>query len=191
MCKKELYVVGAAIVMVVAVVMFIPVMGAAGSLEPSAAPAPTMKTLDQIPPTWFQKLPAAQRFELVLDGAAVLDKETGLVWEKSPRAHMTSWVDAIAICANFQVGGRYGWHLPTIEQLASLLDADIFPPSLSAGHPFTGVGSSIYWSATTDVGFTTNAWYASFAPNGGLGSLYKLTFHSVWCVRGGQGYDAY
>src|SRR3989304_768790 len=84
MCKKESCVVSAAIVMAVAAMMFFPVMGIAGSLEPSAAPAPTMKTLNQIPPTWSQKLPAAQRFELVLDGYAVLDKETGLVWEKSP-----------------------------------------------------------------------------------------------------------
>lgn len=44
----------------------------------------TMKTLDQIPPTWSHTMPAAQRFEVVFDGEAVLDKETGLVWEQSP-----------------------------------------------------------------------------------------------------------
>ena len=37
-----------------------------------------------VPRAWSQKLPASARFQLVLDNAAVLDKETGLVWEKSP-----------------------------------------------------------------------------------------------------------
>lgn len=35
-------------------------------------------------PEWSQKLPAAIRFRLVLGNAAVLDKETNLVWEQSP-----------------------------------------------------------------------------------------------------------
>src|SRR3954467_14198402 len=38
--------------------------------------------VDVIPPAWSQTLPAAERFQLVLGGAGVLDKETGLVWEK-------------------------------------------------------------------------------------------------------------
>ena len=34
--------------------------------------------------SWDQKITTASRFKIVLDGEAVLDKETGLVWERSP-----------------------------------------------------------------------------------------------------------
>src|SRR5215470_9380827 len=50
--------------------------------------------LGLIPPAWSQKLPAAQRFEVVLDGAAVLDHETGLVWEKSPSTVKNTFTDS-------------------------------------------------------------------------------------------------
>lgn len=186
MCKKESYVVSAVMVLAVVVVMFFPLTGTAGNLEPSAAPAPTMKTLDQIPPTWSQKLPAAQRFELVLDGAGVLDKETGLVWEQSPSTTTQYWSNAIYACDSKNVGGRLGWHLPTVEQLASLVDTSVVgTPKLPAGHPFTGVQSSVYWSATTVAYGTTNAWVVGFY-GGDVGYDDKTIGNYVWCVRGGQ-----
>lgn len=79
-----------------------------GSLEPTTPPGPTMKTLDEIPPAWSQKLPAAQRFVLVLDGEGVLDKETGLVWERSPDTTQRPWIDAIYYAYGKNVGGRGG-----------------------------------------------------------------------------------
>ena len=112
--------------------LFMPGVVKAGNLEPSAGPGPTMKTLDEIPPTWSQKLPAAQRFVIVLDGEAVLDKETGLVWERSPKVrippwdqYLYNWTQAIGSCTTSYVGGRMGWRLPTIQELASLNDPSV------------------------------------------------------------------
>ena len=52
--------------------LFLPQLILAGNLNPSTPPGPTMKTLDQIPPTWSQKLQcdetACPRFELVMGG---------------------------------------------------------------------------------------------------------------------------
>ena len=129
------------IIAILTAMLIVPGMVKAGSLEPSAGPGPTMKTLDEIPPTWSQKLPAAQRFVPVLDGAAVLDKETGLVREKSPDTTKREWLTAIVYCYYKTVGGRKGWRLPTIEELASLIDASQNNPALPNDHPFLNVQS--------------------------------------------------
>ena len=46
-----------------------------------------------------------------------------------------------------------GWHLPTIEELSTLVDPTVPAPgsALPAGHPFTNIIASSYWSTTTDV----------------------------------------
>ncbi len=192
MRKKKSVVLSAAIVMAIAVVMFIPVTGIAGSLEPSAAPAPTMKTLDEIG-AWSQTLSCEStsncpRFQLVLNGAGVLDKETGLVWEQSPSTSLApSWASAIDTCLSMSVGGRKGWRLPTIEELSSLVDPIRENPSLPAGHPFTIV-LSYYFSATTRDDDATLVRGVRF-DGGYVGSSSKAAAAFVWCVRGGQGYD--
>jgi hypothetical protein len=143
-----------------------------------------MKTLDQIPPTWDQILPADQRFSLVMGGAAVLDKETGLVWERSPDTSSRNWDAAWFHCTARTVGGRKGWHLPSIQELASLLDPTRSNPALPAGHPFMNVQNYAYWSSTIypyDGGLMA-AWFDS-----GILSPYTKSVNTIftWCVRAG------
>jgi len=172
--------------------IFLPGPVGAGDLEPPGPPGSTMKTLDQISPTWSQKIPGADRFELVLDGEAVLDKETGLVWEQDPWTATSVWADACNECYIKYVGGRGGWRLPTVEELASLVDVTQNSPALPVGHPFSSdVQSSGYWSSTTYVPVPAYAHYVSFY--GGLVSNTdkNLNVHHVWCVRGGHGHNYY
>ncbi len=160
----------------------------AGNLEPSTPPGPTT----QIPPTWDQILPGSERFELVMGGVAVKDKETGLVWDQSPVITTRSWANASIHCYGREVGGRKGWRLPTIEELASLVDSTQSSPALPSGHPFSNVQLASYWSATTRAGNTTitgHAWYVSFFNNGAVGTIPNFNDLYVWCVRGGQGHD--
>lgn len=145
--------------------------------------------LDQIPPAWSQTLPADERFVLVLGGAAVLDKETGLVWEQSPDDTANRiWRSAQSFCNIRTVGNRKGWRLPVLQELASLVDPSIsFPgPTLPVGHPFSNVQSSNYWSATTLADSTSFAWFVNLTAGGVFDDLKDLS-HFVWCVRGGYG----
>ena len=149
-------------------------------------------------PSWDQQLPAATRFIVLSNwkdtnfpsgGAAVLDRETGLVWEKSPDTTPRTWLSAHTFCNNRGVGGRRGWRLPTVQELASLLDPNAGgAPFLPAGHPFTNVQSSVYWSATTFGPLTSAAWVVNFGFDG-ASFVGKGNDSFVWCARGGQGVD--
>lgn len=120
----------------------------------------------------------------------VLDKETGLVWQKNVSSDIVTWEAAQIYCNNLSLGGRMGWRLPTVQELASLVDKTQSYPALPSGHPFTNVTPyAVYWSATTYADYTINAWCVGM-PNGLVGSYSKPGAPvSVWCVRGGQGVD--
>jgi uncharacterized protein DUF1566 len=143
-------------------------------------------------PTWSSKLTKG-RFTVLplLSSLAVFDKETGLVWEQSPSTSTFNWFGALVRCSPLEVGGRKGWRLPTIEELASLVDTSQPNPSLPLGHPFNigSVQSSFYWSATADALESSDAWGVDFG-NGAVSTGDKsLSSAFVWCVRGAQGID--
>jgi hypothetical protein len=141
-------------------------------------------------PSWDQTLPASTRFiDLTNMPGAVLDRETGLVWEKVPStSSFVDWFDALFHCGNLNLGGRTGWRLPARAELLSIVDRSQSNPSLPSGHPFT-VQLSFYWSATTIASDTTKAWNVFFA-NGNVGFNPKAGGNTpAWCVRGGPGVD--
>jgi hypothetical protein len=169
----------------------------AGSLEPSAPPGPTMQTLSEVMPNWNKAITTPARFELILGDAAVIDHETGLAWDKTPQSLHYTWFDAVIHCTLREVGGRLGWRLPTIEELASLVKpGGAGGPTLPSGHPFVLPGlnpppGDQYWSITTypfPTGDTSASWRVSFL-SGVISSDWKPSDARAWCVRGGKGYD--
>jgi len=142
------------------------------------------------PPSWDQTLPANQRFVVLtnMNSEAVLDKETGLVWEQSPSTTQADWETAQGNCNTLTTGNRIGWHLPTLQELASLVDPSQNNPALPKGHPFSSVQSADYWSATTYASNTSNAWVVNFNDGFVTNGDKSLTSY-VWCVRGGNGVD--
>ena len=143
-------------------------------------------------PSWDQQLPASTRFVVLTNwgNEAVLDRETGLVWERAPNATLSDWPGALALCRQATTGRRFGWRLPTEEELATLLDPTQSNPPLPAGHPFQGVAvSDVYWTASTDEFAISEVYTIEFSNAGGSLTVVPLdtvTPHRHWCVRGGS-----
>ncbi|MEO8341372.1 MAG: DUF1566 domain-containing protein [Nitrospirota bacterium] len=130
--------------------------------------------------------PAGQRFVILptFENDAVLDKKTGLVWEKSPDTTSVRWTVARRMCMEKSVGGQKGWRLPSLEELASLVDPSVSPPSLalSSGHPFLAIRSAVYWSSTRPGEDPNGSWGVHFGLGGG--ATFINWAHSVqfWCI---------
>ncbi|MDE1890737.1 MAG: DUF1566 domain-containing protein [Planctomycetota bacterium] len=127
------------------------------------------------------------------DGTCVLDKETGLVWERSPSSKGVpyTWADAVEYAYRKTLGGRKGWRLPTIEELASLVDYGQRDPSLPPDNPFKLVDYGIvgYWTVSTINASDPHLAWKVFFHDGFIDGEDKSHGGYVWCVRGGHAYD--
>ena len=122
----------------------------------------------------------------IRQGPVVEDRLTGLLWhdpgatgpEEMTWARALDTVAALNRTAPWQ--GRT-WRLPTINELASLIDCSRHSPALSPEHPFTGLGDG-FWSSTTSFFETDWAWVL-YLDKGACGVGYKpdALFH-VWPV---------
>ena len=134
----------------IAALMLVPCMAAAGQLQPTAAPAPTMHTLDEIYQQLSQtnqKLLSMQQQIIILQttiskgnrfidngNGTVTDSLTGLIWFQkiivinSDFGFPDTWAQAVAICSSL-ASGQEGltdgsvagqWRLPTIQELEGI-----------------------------------------------------------------------
>jgi hypothetical protein len=134
----------------------------------------------------------APRFQLLapLASQAVLDRETGIVWVRSPSAAGFTWDQAHKRCNTLVVGNRMGWRLPTLQELTSVLSYGS-PNNLETGHPFNlfpqWSNGQMIWSGTTSAVNTNQAWTMNLAST--LFPAGKNTLSLCWCVRFRQGVD--
>ncbi len=169
-----------------------------GSLDPPGTPASTMQTLADIAPSWHQKLLAnngdgagcgSQRFACVLGSTAVLDRESGIVWQRTPSAVAVNWETADGACASLVADSRAGWRLPTLYELRSLMEPGVVNPSLPAGHPFTVPINTIWTSTQSSVspGETLTVTLATGAVISRPRGDFSTT--TMWCVRAPSGVE--
>lgn len=151
-------------------------------------------------PSWDQTLPCdsvsnCPRFIVLsnMNKQAVLDRETGLVWEQAPVLAGFSWSQANIHCNLRAVGNRRGWRLPTVQELTSLIDPSRrSAPTLPSGHPFNVTARVPYWSATSSGTDASQAYWIAFDPSleDNIGPAPKGFEAGTLCVRGWQGTDS-
>jgi hypothetical protein len=100
------------------------------------------------------------------------------------------WLSAQWHCNNLSIGGRLGWRLPTLQELASLNDWTTgLYGGLPNGHPFAvQPQEGRWWSAST---YQDNTAYWAYAVwvDGGMPTTVQKThseYNYTWCVRGGM-----
>jgi hypothetical protein len=123
----------------------------------------------------------------------VTDNVTGLMWEQMPAPVMfvsktgpTAYVQAQALsyCDALTLAGYGNWRLPTIIELASLVDTGVTNAMLNPDY-FTwaqGLGLS-FWSATPVAGSPSLAWIFDFAVGYPKTQDAKAIVLGVACVR--------
>ncbi len=138
-------------------------------------------------PTWDKKIDGTNRFKVLsaFAGEAVLDKETGLVWEKTASLP-GNWRTSLRFCALQNTGGRMGWRLPALEELLTLVDPTQSTPALPAGAPFQSVLGNAFWTANLEESDPTTVVTVSL-DSFGLFTASKTSSHKVLCVRAGRG----
>lgn len=133
----------------------------------------------------------------------VTDNLTGLIWlENASCFGAQAWNIAMS-SANALGNGVCGladgstagqWRLPTIKELASLVDFAYAVPALSnaagtgqhaSGNPFTNVQPNLYWSSTSSGGDAEDAWQVNLY-DGSTGTQLRIMMLYAWPVRGGQ-----
>ncbi len=126
----------------------------------------------------------------------VRDRLTGLIWLKNADCFgkQGSWAGALAaangladpVCGLSDDSVAGDWRLANLRELHSLIDFSQTEPALPAGHPFTDVRGSWYWSSSTRAANSANTWVVHFSDGVAWFGNAQITTPYVWPVRGGQ-----
>ena len=125
------------------------------------------------------------RFTVNTDGT-ISDSVTGLMWQSCSygqtynndsglcenNALKITWQEALRGAVNDRTGNYSDWQVPSIKELASILEHRCVTPSINES-VFKGNKSENYWTNTSGIADKTFAWVYQF--DKGLNSLHAKT----------------
>lgn len=113
---------------------------------------------------------------VVLSGGLVRDAMTSLVWRQQASTSPMTWALAKTYCPS-------GFRLPTLKELASLVDASVADPGPTIDSTaFPGTPGQQFWTSTPHAGIPGNVWTVYFG--NGMSSYGDSGLSNyVRCVR--------
>jgi len=116
----------------------------------------------------------------------VMDTKTKLTWQQPAGPSAMTWSAAKSYCAGLSgtLGGA-GWRLPTMKELATLVDTSASSGLVLDPIAFpTSPSISGYWSATPVAGASPFVWV--FGADGTEGQVQSSASSWARCVRSGS-----
>ncbi len=121
------------------------------------------------------KASSDNRFVDCGDGT-IKDTKTGLMWAKDGSSETMSHEKAEKYCKESSLAGYKDWRLPTVEELASLIDYKKYNPAI-VSDLFNVKTDDWYWTGTIYADSSDFAWIVDFY----LGRVH-------WCYRDNGNY---
>ncbi|MCP4696045.1 MAG: DUF1566 domain-containing protein [Gammaproteobacteria bacterium] len=121
------------------------------------------------------------------DADRVTDSAIGLVWQRTDDNNLKAWPAAQSYCDNLSLAGHDDWRLPDIDELKRIIDYSYSGNLAFDTVLFSNPYSSVYWSASTYLGGSYDAWIVDFHNGGGMNGGHRTSYHNARCVRAGSG----
>jgi hypothetical protein len=113
----------------------------------------------------------------------VIDRVTGLTWQRRVDGRSRSWAEATGFCACAGLGGHDDWRLPTRMELVSIVDFTRDAPAIDPD-AFPDTPPAWFWTSSRWADDPAFAWYVYFE-NGFSNFIDQTATYRVRCVRGG------
>jgi hypothetical protein len=109
----------------------------------------------------------------------VLDRRTGLTWQRGVDDELRTWDEARGYCRALVLDGT-GWRLPSMKELQTLVDDSRAEPAIDPTFPNTPLEP--FWTATPVAAIPGSAWRVSFLHGYTYDASASYPYHAR-CVR--------
>ena len=115
-------------------------------------------------------------------------KVTGLMWQQTISSATFAQAAAVQYCPTLTLGGHNDWRLPSIIELASLIDfsvpgTTVNPVGAISGGAFPNTPAASFWSANVEIDTLGGAYFSVNFADGSTNTQGSGVADYVRCVR--------